>query len=163
MATVSVSTLIEADQHTVFDAFTDFASSLRHIPAVTNIEMLTHGQISTGTRFKQTRMILGHEVIEEFRVTALAPGRGYDLICESFGSEYRERFRFGHEGDGTRVKMEFIERAKSRSAKLMTPVRWLMKGILRKNLEADLNWIKRWIERTRKEALRNGVLRRGVH
>ena len=163
MTTVSVSTLVEADPKSVFEAFTDFASSLRHIPAVSNVEMLTAGRVRVGTRFKQTRLILGHDVIEEVEVAALERGRSFELLCESFGSEYREVYHFSPEGEATRVKMDFLERPRSRSAKLMTPVRWLMKGILRRNLEDDLGWIRRWIERGRLANHRNGVVRRGLN
>lgn len=156
MATLTVSTLIAADPSTVFDAFTDFASSLRHIPAISNVEMLTNGSARVGTRFKQTRITFGHEMVEKTEVVALVPGRSYELLRESLGLEYHEAFRFRPEGGSTRVELHFTEKPLTRTSKLLKPVRWLMKGMVRKSLEADLDWMRRWIERGR--APTNGSL-----
>jgi hypothetical protein len=149
MGTVRISTLVEAERGTVFEAFTDFAWSRRHIPSVTKVEMISLGDVRVGTRFKETRQALGRDEVEDVKVVSYHRGKSYELHTEVHGTEYRESYKFKKEGACTRVEMEFKVKPLSRSAKLKTPLGWLMKPIIKKNLQGDLDGLRQAIERRR--------------
>ena len=92
--------------------------------------------------------MFGREATEEMEITAFDPSRLIELLSQSCGAEYRFAFRFTPEDGGTRVEMEFRTRAVSLLAKLMAPMYWFMKGMMKKCLVNDLVGIKKSVEGT---------------
>ena len=59
MATVKVSSQIAAPVERVFQMFTDIEHGAEHVSGIKKIETLTTGPFSLGTRWQQTRDVLG--------------------------------------------------------------------------------------------------------
>jgi len=146
MARIVLSKKIEATPSAVFAVFSDFANAAGRIKAITKLEILTPGPIGVGTRFKETRVMFGKDCTEEMQITAFDPGRSYEITCHSCGAEYRTIFHFAQDGDGTRVDAEFSTRATSFWAKLMAPLGWMMKGMMKKCLQQDLDDLQKVAE-----------------
>jgi uncharacterized membrane protein len=139
---ITCSTFVAAPVERVFALGTDIENWPQYIKGIKRVELLTEGPFRVGTRFRETRLMHGREATEEMEVTAVEPGRGYTLGCTSCGCQYRSEFRFQPEGGGTRVTMDFEARPLSLFARLMSPLAWLMKGMVRKCVEEDLRDLK---------------------
>ena len=148
MATVCLSKHVNAAPDVVFAIASDFANAPGRIKGITKLELLTPGPVGVGTRFRETRVMFGKEATEEMTIVAFDPPRSYEFSAQSCGSAYRTTFRFTPEAGGTRIDFEFHARAVSFVAKLFTPLFWLMKGMLRKCVDKDIEDLKKAAEAT---------------
>jgi hypothetical protein len=146
MARIALSKKIEASPGAVFAVFSDFANAAGRIKAITKLEVVTPGPVGVGTRFKETRLMFGKECTEEMEITGFNPGHSYEISCHSCGAEYRTIFHFSPDGDGTRVDAEFSTRARNFWAKFMAPLGWMMKGMMKKCLQQDLDDLQKVAE-----------------
>ena len=121
-ARVEMEELVDAPPERTFAVFSDFANAAGHISGIIKADVLTDGPIGVGSRFRETRKIFGRESSEEMEVTSFDPPSGYSLRAFSHGTEYRTRFSFTADGDGTRVQMSFEGRPQSLMARIMAVV-----------------------------------------
>ncbi len=148
MPTITVSKQIKASPEAVFAVASDFAGAPGRIKGITKLEILTPGPVGAGTRFRETRVMFGKEATEEMTISAFDPPHSYELTAQSCGAAFHTIFRFTSDGGGTRMDCEFRTRAVSFFAKLFTPLAYLMKGMLRKCLNQDMEDIKKAAEGT---------------
>jgi carbon monoxide dehydrogenase subunit G len=147
MAGVTVTKRIEAPVATVFALSTDVEGWPGRINGITKVEKLTSGPVGVGTRFKETRKMFGKEATETMEFSALEPNRRYELVADSCGALYRSEFRFEPDGTGTLVTATFAAEARTFFAKLFKPLTWLMRGMMTKCLNQDLDDLKSAAER----------------
>lgn len=145
--TITVEKQVNAPPDRVFALSSDFATMPERIPAIKKVEMLTDGPVRVGTRFKETRVMLGKEATETMEVTAFDPPRGYNLGANSCGCIYDSRIEIVPNGNGTNISITFVGTPVSFFAKLMSPFSKLFAGTLRKCLDGDLEAIKAAAER----------------
>ena len=138
---------IAAPPKNVFAAVADVATLPMRIPEVKAVEVLTPGPVGVGTRFTETRKVFGREATETFEVTVFAPPAKLTLVTVSCGMEYAAEHRFLPDGGGTLVELELRFRARSLYAKLMRPLGWLMRGMMRKALAKDLDALAAAVEK----------------
>ena len=135
MAGIKLTRQIAAPVDAVYREFTDIANVWEHIEDITKIEMLTDGPLRAGTRFRETRIMrmfmTKTEATEEFEVTAVEPNKRFAMTSESCGCRYDMEHRFTPEGDGTRVDFAMSAKPLTFVAKLMTPLGWLMQGMMK--------------------------------
>ena len=146
MGSMRMETHVEAPAEDIFAMMTDMGGVVQHISGIDSIEVLTEGPMGVGTRFRETRTMMGKPATEEMEVVAFEPGRSYTLGCSSFGSRFQTVISFTPEGTGTRVAMEMSWKPVTLAAKLMSPVGAMMKGMMRKCMEQDLADIKKAAE-----------------
>ncbi len=139
---VRTQTLINAPPETVFRLATDITHWQDRIPGILRIEVLTPGPVRIGTVFRETRIMFGREATEEMTVAELEPPRRFALTATNHGASYFTLHEFEHDGAGTRVVVTFEGRPLSLYAWLFQPLGWLMKGMLRRMLAADLASLK---------------------
>jgi hypothetical protein len=142
MAGVSATQRIEAPVSTVFNLATDLDNMAGRIKAITRIEKLTPGPVGVGTRFKETRKMFGKEATETMEFTEFEPNRRYVLEAHSCGCHYRTEFRFDADGSGTLVSFDFTATPQTLMAKLMSPMFFFMKGMMKKCVMGDLADLK---------------------
>ena len=70
MTTVTVATVVAAPVAQVFDMFTDIEHVAQRVANIQKIEMLTVGGLRLGSRWLETRAMLGHQDTVEMEVTA---------------------------------------------------------------------------------------------
>ena len=97
---------IAAPPERVFAVMADPDSFGKWMPGFVRIERLTPPPTGVGTRFRETRKMMGREATEEFEVTAFEPPRVLGLSCDgkkgSSGSgEFRFRYMLAPGGPGT--------------------------------------------------------------
>ena len=130
---------IEASPEEVFTLATDFGRAAEVIRAIEKVEMLTDGPIGVGTRFLETRTVLGHETTQEMEVTAYDSPSLYAMGCESHGTRYLTEVRLAPNHTGTSVELRFEAQPLSFMAKAMAemlkPMLDSVVGVLEKDLE----------------------------
>ncbi len=146
MAQFTLTKRIAAPPAAVFAVVADVERMPTRIPEIKTVEMLTPGLIGVGTKFKETRIMFGKEASETFEVVEYDPGRRLTLAAVSCGAEYRCEHRFVPDVGGTVLELEVRTRALTLFAKLITPLGWLMAGVMKKAMAKDLDAVARAVE-----------------
>jgi hypothetical protein len=147
MANFVLSKHVEAPPETVFDVATDLAHAAEHVRGIEKIELLTPGPIGVGTKWRETRTMMGHEATETLEIKAFDRPRKYVVGCESCGCYFESTFSFAPRGSATDVTLDVHTRALTLMAKIMSPLGNLMMGkTMRKLLDDDLEDVKRVAE-----------------
>ncbi len=147
MPSLSITKRVNAPVETVFAVATDLPNAAQHIRGIEKIELLTAGPIGVGTRWRETRKMMGHESTEILEVTSFDRPRSYAVGCESCGAYIETTFRFVPSGGGTDIALDVRMEARSFFAKLMSPIGKLMFGkMIRKCMDDDLEDVKRVVE-----------------
>lgn len=148
MSTLTLTKHINAAPEKVFAVSTDLGSYPTMVPAITRVEVLTPGPVGNGTRFRETRLMFGKEATETMEFSDLRPAKGYTIGCTSCGVRYTTRFTFRPTSGGTELAMDIDCTPVSLFAKVMSPITgFMMRGAMKKMLDADLDCIKKAAER----------------
>lgn len=146
MATVRVSNQFNAPIERVFEYFTDVERAPVHVSAIRKIEMLTTGPLKLGTRWRETRDVVGVPDSAEMEVTAFERNRTYTITHHKGGVRVDTIFRFEPSTEGTTVSVEFELGAGGLPPGLLMPLNWAMEGKVRDVLSQDLKDMKRSLE-----------------
>ncbi|MFC4495382.1 SRPBCC family protein [Streptomyces ovatisporus] len=105
---VTVERRVAAPADRVWAVLTDIEGSPRVISGIDKVEMLSDGPFGVGTRWRETRRMLGKEATEEMWVTESEPAKRYVVEAESRGVHYVSEFRLTPQGgDATSVRLVF--------------------------------------------------------
>jgi Polyketide cyclase / dehydrase and lipid transport len=124
MATVTVSNQIAAPVPHVFQVFTDLESGTPHVSAIKKIEMLTPGPFGLGTRWRETRDVLGVTDSAEMEVTSFERNKTYTITHHKAGLRIDTVFWFEPMEDGTRVTVEFEIDPGGLPPGILAPLNW---------------------------------------
>lgn len=143
MAILTLSKRIAAPVETVFAVATDLEHAAERIRGIEKIELITPVPVGIGTRWLETRKMMGHQSTETLEIKTFDPPRSYTIGCDSCGAHIETTFRFSAVGNATDVTLEVSLEARSLFAKLMSPIGNMMFGAtMRKCMEDDLDDIK---------------------
>lgn len=146
MPTVTITKRISAPSADVFRVAVDFSQLAQRVRGIDRVEMLTEGATQVGTRFRETRTMMGKEATEEMWVTVFEPPQKFCVEAESCGCHYKTWHYFMPIEEGTEVRLEFSGRPVSVLGWLMTPLTSLMLGSIKKMISADLDDLKSAVE-----------------
>jgi hypothetical protein len=144
--TIAVSARVDAPLTRVFDRFTDLDRATDHVSGIVAIERITEGAFGLGTRWRETRRLLGRQDWADMEVTAFDRYRGYTITHRKAGIRIETAFTFEAVGTGTLVAIEFTLEAVHMPTALLTPVNWVIAGKVRHVLLADLTDLKAALE-----------------
>jgi len=147
MATAKVSKRITAPVEQVFQIFTDIEHGVEHVSGITKIEPLTTGRFSLGTRWRETRQVLGRVDDAEMEVTAFELNRRYTITHYKAGVRVDAEFAFEPVDGGTTVSIEFGLGHHGLPPGLLSPLEWAMASTVRDVLTRDLTDLKAAIEK----------------
>ncbi|MEO0715728.1 MAG: SRPBCC family protein [Planctomycetota bacterium] len=149
MAKMTLTETIDAPRAAVFARSTNIDGWADDISGITRIERVTEGPFGVGTRFKETRVMMGKEATEEFEVTEVVQDEHYTMAAESCGTKYLSTFRFADApGGGTAVTLEFEGTPQTMIAKVMGAAMGpMMKKMMRKAIAQDMADLKAACER----------------
>ena len=147
MATIKVSRDIAAPVDKVFALFTDIEHGFEHVSGIKAVEMLTVGEFQLGTRWRETRDLLGRLDDAEMEVTAFEQNRSYTITHHKAGVRVDTVFTFEPVPAGTLVSIEFALNPQGLPPGLLSPLEWAMAGKVRDVLSHDLLDLKSSIER----------------
>ena len=147
MTTVTVDTQIAAPVERVIEVFTDLEHSAERVSNIQKIEVLTTGGFKLGTRWLETREVLGHSDSAEMEVTAFERNRTYTITHHKAGARIDAVFTFEPSGNGTKVQIEFGLESHGLPPGLLAPLGWAIAGKVRDVLSQDLADLKKSMER----------------
>lgn len=137
---MTVTRRIAAPPERVWDVLTDLDRSPEVISAIRSVERIHGDGFDVGTRWRETRTMLGRETTEEMEVTSLDPGRGYVVEADGNGAHYRTEFVLDGDGGGTEVTMTFGAEPDGTLGRLMAAtVGRLFASATRKAVAGDLD------------------------
>src|SRR5262245_45979612 len=128
MATVKVANQITAPVEQVFEIFTDIERGADHVAGIAKIEMLTTGRFSLGTRWRETRAVMGRLDDAEMEVTAFELNRRYTITHYKAGVRVDAEFTFEQVPRGTKVSIEFGLGHHGLPPGLLSPLEWAIAG-----------------------------------
>jgi uncharacterized membrane protein len=149
MQDVEVRRHVAAPVQRVWDVATDLAGSPHVVRGIDAVEVLTPGPFGVGTRWRETRTMMGRSATEEMSVTAVEPLRSYRVESENRGAHYVSTFAFSPAADGgTEVTTTFGGRPTSSLMRVLAAVTApLVRRSVSKALEQDLQDIAAAAER----------------
>ncbi|WP_380164325.1 SRPBCC family protein [Jannaschia sp. R86511] len=149
MQTFTVTRHVAAPVARVWAVATDLAGAPSVIADIDAVTVLTPGPFGVGTRWRETRTMLGRTASEEMVVTAVAPERSYTAEADSRRTHYSSTFTFAPAPDGgTRMAMSFGGEPSGGLAKALTRLTApLTRRAVEKTLRADLDDIAAAAER----------------
>ena len=147
MATVTVSSQVAAPIDRVFHLFTDVEHGAANVSGIKRVEMLTTGPFELGTRWRETRELLGISDSAEMEVTSFERNRMYTITHHKAGLRIDTVFWFEPSKDGTKVSVEFELDTGGLPPGLLTPLNWAIAGKVRDVIGQDLAELKTSIER----------------
>ena len=146
MATVTVSNHIAAPIDQVFQKFTDIEHGPAHVSGIKKVEMLTPGVVHLGSRWRETREVLGRPDSAEMEITAFERNKTYTITHHKAGVKLDTTFWFEAEGTGTKVSVEFELDAGGVPPGLLAPLGWAIGGKVERVLNSDLADLKHSVE-----------------
>lgn len=145
MGSTTVARTIAAPIKRVFDAVADIANFQAAIPAIVQVDFLSEVRRGVGTRFRETRRMGKRLATAELEVTEYIPQQRVRLLSDAGGTIWDTVFTVQATGGGaTELTMVMEARPYKLAARLFTP---LIKGMIRKHIERDMDAVKAYCER----------------
>lgn len=138
---LDVSRSIAAPAERVWDVLVDLSGSPEIISAIDSVEILAGPDpLGVGTRWRETRTMMGKSATEEMWVTAVDPGRSYTVVADSRGAAYQSRFELTPTGaDSCTLALCFEGQPQGAGGRVLAAtVGRLFLPMERKALERDL-------------------------
>lgn len=127
---------VNAPVEIVWEKATDIANCAQWLSGVDQIDVIQGGaEFGVGTRWDETRTLMGRQGTEQMYVTAMTPLRSYTVEADSDGVHYVSIFDFKPLADGTMIRFTFGAEGGGLLAKLMGPIGNL---IVSRQLKQDL-------------------------
>jgi uncharacterized protein YndB with AHSA1/START domain len=145
-----LATTIAAPPEKVFRLATDPDRFHEWMPGFVRVERNPPGPIKVGSRWRETRKMMGHEAAEEFEVTTLQAPRRIDLFVDGArGSMKKGEFRFHHtfEPDGSGGTRFAMSGEVEKMGCMGAVFGFMFVGMFRKMVARDLAALKTWIEK----------------
>jgi hypothetical protein len=146
MTTITVDSEVAAPVGQVFTVFTDLEHSAERVSNIQKIEVLTTGGFKLGTRWLETREVLGREDSAEMEVTAFELNRTYTITHHKAGARIDTVFTFQPGAAGTKVRIEFVLDSHGLPPGLLAPMGWAIAGKVRDVISRDLADLKESME-----------------
>lgn len=149
MPRVTVSDEIAAPLDKVFALFTDVEHGTDKVSGIRGVEMLTVGGFGLGSRWRETREVLGRSDSAEMEVTSFELNRTYTITHHKFGTRIDTVFSFEPTSRGTKVTIEFDLESPGMPPGILAPLGWAIAGKVREVLGRDLADLKESAEHGR--------------
>lgn len=143
MSRTTVSRQIQAPIAKVFETVAHIENFQKVIPDITNVEFLSEEKTGVGARFIETRNMNGKSASVELEVKEYVPNDMIRIVSDVHGTVWDTSFTVKNQGDKTELTMVMDANAYKLLPKLMNP---LIKGMIRKAIEKDMDEVKRYCE-----------------
>lgn len=105
---IRIEQLVSAPPEAVWRVLTDIDAAPQRLRGVTKIERLSHDTgYQVGTRWRETRKMMGTEASEEMWVTALVENRSTEIAAAAHGMRYTTMFEITPRANGALLSMAF--------------------------------------------------------
>lgn len=104
---ITVSDTIAAPPGRVWHVITDLDAATQTIPSITAVQRLTDGPYAVGTRWRETRTMMGRTETHELEVVESVPPRRTVVTALTDGVQYTTTMQLAPDGAGTRLAITF--------------------------------------------------------
>lgn len=115
--TMSLTQHVNAPAEKVWAVISDIPGSAATLSGIESIQMLSEGPYGEGTRWKETRTMMGRAETVEMWVAQTDPPRSTTVKALQGGADYTTRFTLADRDGGTDLTLTF-------GAALVNPTRW---------------------------------------
>ncbi|WP_278314728.1 SRPBCC family protein [Lolliginicoccus levis] len=150
-SSIDITRHINAPVERVWRIITDLDNAADVLDGITRIERLSGDGYEVGTRWRETRKMMGKEASEEMWVTEVEAPRRTVIAAEHGKVRYTTEFHLADSDGGTAVTMRFSARMPERRGLRKLADKALVRfgtSITRKAMEKDLDSIARVAEKT---------------
>jgi uncharacterized protein YndB with AHSA1/START domain len=147
MTNLTVDTRVAAPVERVFEMFTDLDHTAERVSNIQDIQVLTPGGFKLGTRWLETREVLGQLDSAEMEVTAFERNRTYTITHHKGGMGIDAVFTFEPFAGSTKVRIEFVLGSHGLPPGLSAPLGWAIAGKVRDVISRDLADLKESVEK----------------
>ena len=147
MATIRVSREIGAPVEQVFGLFTDIERAAERVAGIREIEMMSTGPLNLGTRWIETREVMGRLDDAQMEITSFERNHMYTVTHSKGGVRIDTALTFEPVPVGTKVSVEFELDSQGLPPGLLSPLEWAIGDKVRHVLSDDLNDLKQSIEK----------------
>ena len=145
MAWIVVQRTIEAPIDRVFRTVAHIEQLQQALPHIVRVELLSEVKTGVGTRFRETRLMKGREDTTELEVTEYVENERVRMVADSHGTVWDTVFAVTASEGVTTLTTTMDARPHKLLPRLVTP---LIKGMIRKAVENDMDLIKELCERS---------------
>lgn len=139
----SASMHMNATKEQVWAIVTDIENAKDRITCIKDIEILEKPSSGfVGLKWKETREMFGKEAVETMWIKESKENEYYVTEAINSGCIYHSTVALQEKDGGVELTMSFKSTPQSFFAKLMSPLMLMMKGMIRKAFEKDLEDIK---------------------
>lgn len=140
---ITQSITINAPIDEVFKTFTNIDTAANTLTGIKQMEIIEGPtQMEVGTKWKETREMMGKDSTEVMWVSELRKNKSYTVDAESHGTKYRSIYTFTEENGSTTVNWEFEGIPQTFGAKLMSIIAFPFMGPLKKMMFKDMEELK---------------------
>jgi len=144
---IALQAIVRAPLEQVYARSIDIDRAAEWTPPDVHVERLTEGPLRVGSRYRETRRILGRLDTQVYELTVLDPLRRSEVVADS--PRGRIRLRLDYEAvDAATTRLTLLGEASGLGCLgfLAAP---LVRHVMRKSMAADLEGLTSWIERGR--------------
>lgn len=146
MPKLRVTNEIAAPVEDVFNLFTDIENAAERVSAIQEIKVMSTGPFNLGTRWNETREVLGRIDDAQMEITSFERNKNYTVTHHKGGVRIDTIFTFEPSASGTNVSIEFELNSQGLPPGLLSPLEWAVGGKVRHALSDDLDDLKQSIE-----------------
>ena len=146
MPKLRVTNEIAAPVEDVFNLFTDIENAAERVSAIQEIKVMSTGPFNLGTRWNETREVLGRIDNAQMEITSFERNKAYTVTHHKGGVRIDTIFTFEPSASGTNVSIEFELNSQGLPPGLLSPLEWAVGGKVRHALSDDLDDLKQSIE-----------------
>lgn len=143
MSQTRISRTIAASADRVFRTIADVREFSAAVPEIVGVELLSEKRAGVGTRFRETRRYGKREVTTELEVTEHEKNQRIRIVSDTGGTVWDSLFTVRAADGGTQLELVMDARPHGLLARITTP---LMRGVIRKAIERDMDAVKAYCE-----------------
>jgi len=144
MTRTTITRMIDAPFKVVFETISDMTNYSKAVPDIVDVEFLSDTRTGVGTRFRETRLMKGKEAMTELEVTEYVANDRVRMVADSHGTVWDTVFSVKSVAGRTELTLTMDAKAHKLLPTLMNP---LLKGIIRKAVEKDMDSVKAFCEK----------------
>ena len=148
MKPIQISRTIAAPLDLVFQTVSDVRNFRDAVPHIKKVEFLSDQQVGAGTRFRETRLMNGREHAVEIEVAEYVENDRVRMISDAGGTIWDTMFTVSESAGSVTLGMTMNIEPHTLLARMMAP---LIRGMVVKGVEADMDAVKAFCESTREQ------------
>lgn len=143
MSTTTVRRTIDAPVDFVFSTVAEIDNYSKAIPHIVNVEFLSDVKKGVGSRFRETRLMMGREASTVLEVTEYVENERVRLVSDEGGTIWDSVFTVKPVDGGTELSLVMYANPYTFKSKFLVPI---MQLVVRTGLIKDMDAVKEYCE-----------------